>query len=162
MGLGPQCWTCRSRRVRCTSEMPECRKCVDRGVACLGFGQKRPVRWKQDIVSTSFRVGSGSNMKRETESLSPTSLVESVVMEKTAEVGEKVANVPRQAKLRATTNSPQDEKAVTMMPKIIDQVDINVPRSIELSSEMRIIVHAMDYRQFPLYQPQQYNANKHI
>jgi len=47
MGLGPQCWTCRSRRVRCTSEQPSCQKCDDRALVCAGYGPTKPVRWKQ-------------------------------------------------------------------------------------------------------------------
>ncbi|KAL4881759.1 fungal-specific transcription factor domain-containing protein [Aspergillus karnatakaensis] len=45
--LGPQCWGCRERRVRCGSETPGCAKCAAKGVACPGYGPTRPLRWKK-------------------------------------------------------------------------------------------------------------------
>ncbi|KAL4912047.1 hypothetical protein BDW62DRAFT_206843 [Aspergillus aurantiobrunneus] len=45
--LGPQCWSCRARRVRCGSEAPECTKCAEKGIACPGYRPTRPLRWKE-------------------------------------------------------------------------------------------------------------------
>ncbi|KAL4863908.1 fungal-specific transcription factor domain-containing protein [Aspergillus spectabilis] len=45
--LGPQCWGCREKRVRCGSEMPGCAKCAAKGVACPGYGATKPLRWRK-------------------------------------------------------------------------------------------------------------------
>ncbi|KAL4964269.1 Zn(II)2Cys6 transcription factor [Aspergillus stella-maris] len=47
MSLGPQCWKCRERRVRCGSETPKCAKCEAKGLVCPGYGPNKPLRWKK-------------------------------------------------------------------------------------------------------------------
>ncbi|RDW58309.1 hypothetical protein BP5796_12239 [Coleophoma crateriformis] len=49
MSLGPQCWTCRSRRVRCDSHQPQCRKCFTKNIECLGYSEVKPLQWKQGL-----------------------------------------------------------------------------------------------------------------
>lgn len=39
------CWECRRRRLVCDFVRPRCRKCESRGVACPGYGGKKPLRW---------------------------------------------------------------------------------------------------------------------
>jgi hypothetical protein len=51
MGLGPQCWTCRSRRVRCTSEQPSCQKCIIKGIDCDGYSEVKPVTFRNKTVA---------------------------------------------------------------------------------------------------------------
>ena len=45
MSLGPQCFTCRKRRVKCGSEEPTCLKCASDGHICLAY--TKPLQWKQ-------------------------------------------------------------------------------------------------------------------
>jgi hypothetical protein len=52
MSLGPQCWRCRKRRVRCDSLEPACGKCTAAGVPCPGYGKTKPVTWRTPIVAT--------------------------------------------------------------------------------------------------------------
>lgn len=56
MTLGPQCWRCRKRRLRCDSSHPACRKCTAAGAACPGYGDKRPVAWRDPFVLTERGV----------------------------------------------------------------------------------------------------------
>ncbi|RDW57098.1 hypothetical protein BP6252_13844 [Coleophoma cylindrospora] len=49
MSLGPQCWSCRSRRVRCDSHQPQCRKCTTKNIECLGYSEVKPLQWKQGL-----------------------------------------------------------------------------------------------------------------
>lgn len=51
MGLGPQCWTCRSRRVRCTSEQPSCQKCYTKGIECDGYSDVKPITFRNKTVA---------------------------------------------------------------------------------------------------------------
>ncbi|CAH0041086.1 unnamed protein product [Clonostachys rhizophaga] len=42
-----RCWTCRRRRLKCDGEIPSCRKCLDNGVACLGY--VKPLTWVEGV-----------------------------------------------------------------------------------------------------------------
>lgn len=44
--LGPQCWTCRQRRIRCESQLPTCSNCRQKGLDCLGYSPIKPVKWR--------------------------------------------------------------------------------------------------------------------
>lgn len=55
--LGPQCWSCRERRVRCGSEVPGCLKCAAKGLDCPGYGRTRPLRWRKPKNPREFRKG---------------------------------------------------------------------------------------------------------
>ncbi|KAJ4985510.1 C6 zinc finger domain protein, partial [Stagonosporopsis vannaccii] len=46
MSLGPQCWECRWRRMRCDSQQPQCSKCVQKGLLCPGYSTTKPLRWR--------------------------------------------------------------------------------------------------------------------
>ncbi|KAL2869577.1 Zn(II)2Cys6 transcription factor [Aspergillus lucknowensis] len=59
--LGPQCWACRERRVRCGSETPSCAKCEAKGLQCPGYSPTRPLRWREPKNPTCFRRGNGAN-----------------------------------------------------------------------------------------------------
>ncbi|KAL4936692.1 hypothetical protein BDV06DRAFT_216466 [Aspergillus oleicola] len=50
MELGPQCWKCCERRVRCGSETPKCAKCEVKGFLCPGYGSKKPLRWRKPQI----------------------------------------------------------------------------------------------------------------
>nr|XP_036580103.1 C6 zinc finger domain protein [Colletotrichum truncatum]KAF6787935.1 C6 zinc finger domain protein [Colletotrichum truncatum] len=52
MSLGPQCWRCRKKRLRCDSSVPNCRKCTAADVDCPGYGDKRPIAWRNPLVLT--------------------------------------------------------------------------------------------------------------
>ncbi|TDZ21652.1 Beauvericin cluster-specific repressor BEA4 [Colletotrichum orbiculare MAFF 240422] len=52
MSLGPQCWRCRKRRLRCDSSLPACRKCCAANIECPGYGEKRPIAWRKPILLT--------------------------------------------------------------------------------------------------------------
>ncbi|KAF6817851.1 C6 zinc finger domain protein [Colletotrichum plurivorum] len=52
MTLGPQCWRCRKRRLRCDSSHPSCLKCASAGTPCPGYGEKRPIAWRDPFVLT--------------------------------------------------------------------------------------------------------------
>ncbi|KAF6800949.1 C6 zinc finger domain protein [Colletotrichum sojae] len=52
MTLGPQCWRCRKRRLRCDSSRPSCLKCTSAGTPCPGYGEKRPIAWRDPFVLT--------------------------------------------------------------------------------------------------------------
>ncbi|GKT55887.1 C6 zinc finger domain protein [Colletotrichum tofieldiae] len=52
MSLGPQCWRCRKKRLRCDSSRPACRKCLAADVECPGYGDKRPIEWRDPLVLT--------------------------------------------------------------------------------------------------------------
>ncbi|WQF78702.1 Putative zn(2)Cys(6) fungal-type DNA-binding domain, fungal transcription factor [Colletotrichum destructivum] len=56
MSLGPQCWRCRKRRLRCDSSLPSCRKCLAADVHCPGYGDKKPVAWRDPLVLTNKGV----------------------------------------------------------------------------------------------------------
>ncbi|KAF6838684.1 C6 zinc finger domain protein [Colletotrichum musicola] len=56
MTLGPQCWRCRKRRLRCDSSRPSCLKCTSAGTACPGYGEKRPIAWRDPFVLTARGV----------------------------------------------------------------------------------------------------------
>ncbi|CZT41582.1 uncharacterized protein RSE6_01338 [Rhynchosporium secalis] len=83
MGLGPQCWTCRSRRVRCTSEEPSCQKCSDKGIVCSGYGPTKPVRWKQPTVNYT----SSSSVASQTTAQSSSSTSNDLVRREMPELG---------------------------------------------------------------------------
>ncbi|TQN69455.1 Beauvericin cluster-specific repressor BEA4 [Colletotrichum shisoi] len=53
MSLGPQCWRCRKRRLRCDSSLPSCHKCLAADVHCPGYGDKKPVAWRDPLVLTN-------------------------------------------------------------------------------------------------------------
>jgi hypothetical protein len=42
-----RCWTCRRRRLKCGGEVPSCHKCLDNGVACLGY--VKPLTWVDGV-----------------------------------------------------------------------------------------------------------------
>ncbi|KAH8889076.1 hypothetical protein GQ53DRAFT_808047, partial [Thozetella sp. PMI_491] len=50
MSLGPQCWRCRKRRVRCDSRQPACKRCLSANSDCPGYGDKKPITWRKPIV----------------------------------------------------------------------------------------------------------------
>ncbi|OHW89433.1 C6 zinc finger domain-containing protein [Colletotrichum incanum] len=52
MSLGPQCWRCRKKRLRCDSSRPACKKCLVAKVDCPGYGDKRPIAWRDPLVVT--------------------------------------------------------------------------------------------------------------
>ncbi|OBR16289.1 C6 zinc finger domain protein [Colletotrichum higginsianum IMI 349063] len=56
MSLGPQCWRCRKRRLRCDSSLPSCHKCLAADVHCPGYGDKKPVAWRDPLVLTNRGV----------------------------------------------------------------------------------------------------------
>lgn len=39
------CWECQRRRLVCDSKKPICGRCEKSGVACPGYGDKKPLRW---------------------------------------------------------------------------------------------------------------------
>jgi len=41
------CWECHKRRLICDFASPACQKCEARGVACPGYGEKKPLKWLQ-------------------------------------------------------------------------------------------------------------------
>jgi hypothetical protein len=41
------CWECHKRRLICDFGSPACQKCEARGVACPGYGEKKPLKWLQ-------------------------------------------------------------------------------------------------------------------
>ncbi|KAI8721232.1 Zn(2)-C6 fungal-type domain-containing protein [Fusarium sp. LHS14.1] len=41
------CWECHKRRLICNFASPACQKCDARGVACPGYGEKKPLKWLQ-------------------------------------------------------------------------------------------------------------------
>ncbi|KAI8234031.1 hypothetical protein K4K54_009287 [Colletotrichum sp. SAR 10_86] len=56
MSLGPQCWRCRKRRLRCDSSLPSCRKCALASVACPGYAPTRPIAWRNPLLLTSHGI----------------------------------------------------------------------------------------------------------
>ncbi|KAI0461082.1 hypothetical protein LJB42_001413 [Komagataella kurtzmanii] len=46
------CWTCRSRKVKCTLERPECDRCIKGGYHCTGYDIK--LRWSQPVQFDKF------------------------------------------------------------------------------------------------------------
>ncbi|KXH47834.1 hypothetical protein CSAL01_03327 [Colletotrichum salicis] len=50
MTLGPQCWRCRKKRLRCDSSIPACRKCIAADTECPGYGDKRPITFRDPLV----------------------------------------------------------------------------------------------------------------
>ncbi|KAK1465130.1 hypothetical protein CMEL01_12485 [Colletotrichum melonis] len=56
MTLGPQCWRCRKKRLRCDSSVPSCRKCVIARTECPGYGDKRPIAFRDPLVLTQKGV----------------------------------------------------------------------------------------------------------
>ncbi|KAK1674032.1 hypothetical protein BDP55DRAFT_555209 [Colletotrichum godetiae] len=52
MTLGPQCWRCRKKRLRCDSSVPTCRKCIAADTECPGYGDKRPIAFRDPLVLT--------------------------------------------------------------------------------------------------------------
>ncbi|KAK2742560.1 hypothetical protein FQN57_005186 [Myotisia sp. PD_48] len=57
---GPQCHTCRKRRVRCDSTIPTCQKCTTKGVECLGYEKQRPLVWLEGGGSQNRYLGEAS------------------------------------------------------------------------------------------------------
>ncbi|KAH0430637.1 hypothetical protein CcaCcLH18_07672 [Colletotrichum camelliae] len=53
MSLGPQCWRCRKRRLRCDSSLPACHKCALAHIACPGYAPTRPIAWRNPLLLTS-------------------------------------------------------------------------------------------------------------
>ncbi|KXH43224.1 hypothetical protein CNYM01_03199 [Colletotrichum nymphaeae SA-01] len=56
MTLGPQCWRCRKKRLRCDSSVPACRKCIIARTECPGYGDKRPIAFRDPLVLTQKGV----------------------------------------------------------------------------------------------------------
>ncbi|KAF4854289.1 hypothetical protein CGCSCA4_v001779 [Colletotrichum siamense] len=56
MSLGPQCWRCRKRRLRCDSSLPSCRKCALASVPCPGYAPTRPIAWRNPLLLTSHGI----------------------------------------------------------------------------------------------------------
>lgn len=56
MTLGPQCWRCRKKRLRCDSSVPACRKCIIARAECPGYGDKRPIAFRDPLVLTQKGV----------------------------------------------------------------------------------------------------------
>ncbi|KAF4832842.1 hypothetical protein CGCTS75_v004368 [Colletotrichum tropicale] len=56
MSLGPQCWRCRKRRLRCDSSLPSCRKCALASVSCPGYAPTRPIAWRNPLLLTSHGI----------------------------------------------------------------------------------------------------------
>ncbi|KAK1702971.1 hypothetical protein BDP67DRAFT_421082 [Colletotrichum lupini] len=56
MTLGPQCWRCRKKRLRCDSSLPACRKCIIARTECPGYGDKRPIAFRDPLVLTQKGV----------------------------------------------------------------------------------------------------------
>ncbi|KAF3801335.1 hypothetical protein GCG54_00005491 [Colletotrichum gloeosporioides] len=56
MSLGPQCWRCRKRRLRCNSSLPSCRKCALASVSCPGYAPTRPIAWRNPLLLTSHGI----------------------------------------------------------------------------------------------------------
>ncbi|KAL3298195.1 C6 zinc finger domain protein [Colletotrichum asianum] len=56
MSLGPQCWRCRKRRLRCDSSLPSCLKCALASVACPGYAPTRPIAWRNPLLLTSHGI----------------------------------------------------------------------------------------------------------
>ncbi|KXH32291.1 hypothetical protein CSIM01_05713 [Colletotrichum simmondsii] len=56
MTLGPQCWRCRKKRLRCDSSIPACRKCIIARTECPGYGDKRPIAFRDPLVLTQEGV----------------------------------------------------------------------------------------------------------
>ncbi|KAK1638585.1 hypothetical protein BDP81DRAFT_315118, partial [Colletotrichum phormii] len=54
--LGPQCWRCRKKRLRCDSSVPACRKCIAADTECPGYGDKRPIIFRDPLVLTQKGV----------------------------------------------------------------------------------------------------------
>ncbi|GKT43476.1 uncharacterized protein ColSpa_03657 [Colletotrichum spaethianum] len=67
MSLGPQCWRCRKKRLRCDSSHPSCRKCLLAEAECPGYGDKRPIAWRSPLVPTDkgiVRIRDPENVKK--------------------------------------------------------------------------------------------------
>lgn len=60
MVLGPQCWSCRHRRTKCTSESPSCSNCLKRDIECPGYSSTKPLRWKPGHKRPKSSVSSTS------------------------------------------------------------------------------------------------------
>ncbi|KAJ0343734.1 hypothetical protein KNSL1_010003 [Colletotrichum chrysophilum] len=56
MSLGPQCWRCRKRRLRCDSSLPSCLKCALASVSCPGYAPTRPIAWRNPLLLTSHGI----------------------------------------------------------------------------------------------------------
>ncbi|KAJ0317101.1 hypothetical protein Brms1b_005134 [Colletotrichum noveboracense] len=56
MSLGPQCWRCRKRRLRCDSSLPSCLKCALASVSCPGYASTRPIAWRNPLLLTSHGI----------------------------------------------------------------------------------------------------------
>lgn len=66
----PACHNCRRERLKCDRSLPQCSKCVRRGLECLGY--QRLFRWQEGVASrgklTGVTLGSkfGDAVSRET------------------------------------------------------------------------------------------------
>lgn len=82
MGLGAQCWACRSRRVRCDSATPGCGPCIRRSIVCPGYSTTKPFRWVNKVTPESLlRSGPwlGSVQLTRGDDIAPASIVMDVV-----------------------------------------------------------------------------------
>lgn len=51
----PACHNCRRQRLKCDRSAPQCRKCISRGQACLGY--QRLLRWETGLASRGKLTG---------------------------------------------------------------------------------------------------------
>ncbi|RHZ56157.1 Zn(II)2Cys6 transcription factor [Aspergillus thermomutatus] len=55
-----KCYTCRRQRIVCDAEKPSCRRCISRGVECLGYSAT-PIRWVAPTSTVSSETPGLSN-----------------------------------------------------------------------------------------------------
>ncbi|KAK1723058.1 fungal-specific transcription factor domain-containing protein [Colletotrichum acutatum] len=79
MTLGPQCWRCRKKRLRCDSSVPACRKCIIAHTECPGYGEKRPIAFRDPLVLTQKGVVVRTRSSSTTGSTSPPASVLGIV-----------------------------------------------------------------------------------
>ncbi|CDK28715.1 unnamed protein product [Kuraishia capsulata CBS 1993] len=64
------CWTCRSRKVKCTMERPMCQRCVRAGVECTGYDIKLkwsiPIKFDTSGNSLPLEVSDNDYVRRRT------------------------------------------------------------------------------------------------